>query len=111
MKKVITLLAMTIVLGTISFAQSNGQNQALGKARGAAKDCLKGYQNIKSSVTDNFICNDIGNVGNMNRTIFFYSEPPCPGNDPCPYRIAALATVVIGCDGNVESVTCFPLTQ
>ena len=41
MKKVITLLAMTIVLGTISFAQSNGQNQALGKARGAAKDCLK----------------------------------------------------------------------
>ena len=111
MKKVVSLFAMVLVLGTASFAQSNGENQAKAKARVAAKACISNFSNVLITVTDNFICNDIGNVGNMDRTVTFYNQTPCNGNVPCTQSITPLARVEIGCDGNVKSVSCLRATE
>lgn len=108
MRKILTLIATTFVLGTMSFAQNDGEQRAIAAARSAiANDCLSGSTNVKVSVTENYNCNIFDGVG-INRTIYFYSEPICPPGQICPlFPIKPIASVVVDCDYSVVSIECY----
>ena len=111
MKKILLLAAAT-VLGTIAFAQNDGEQRAVAVARAELSGnggCLQqGLDNIQYSVTENYNCNIFDGVG-INRTVTFFSTPPCPNpNQPCPLGpIRLIGQVIVDCDYSVVGSTCF----
>ena len=105
MKKIISTIALVFVLGTIAFAQNDGEQRAVATARVAAGDCLQGHSNVTSYVTENYNCNIFDGTG-VNRTVTFVSKVKCPQGAICILGFITLAKVVVDCDYNVTSSSC-----
>lgn len=110
MKKTLITIGTTLTLlfcGTSLSAQNGGNDNGLiGKARGAAHDCLQPYHSqgiaIAAGVETTGICFVSGEL----HKVTFYTTVKCH-NEPCP-KIASMlvATVYFDCDDNVSYVDC-----
>lgn len=105
MKKLLLGVAAVCLLTFASTAQSDNDNALIGKARGAAHECLRdapsGWE-INAGVETLGICFVQGEI----KRVTFYASFRCH-TEVCP-KIAdrLVATVDFDCDGNVVSVTC-----
>jgi hypothetical protein len=86
-------------------AQSN-DNSLIGKARGAAHECLTPYLN--SHDVDAFA--DVTGIciaGGFLHRVTFTAGPKCPPNQVCPlFPTVIIATVDFDCEGNIIAVNC-----
>lgn len=101
--KATTVLAF-LFLGTSLNAQSG--NGLIGKARGAAANCLSNYTSqgisISASVKTTGICFVSGSL----HKVTFYTTVKCH-TAPCPKIASVLvATVYFDCENNVTLVEC-----
>lgn len=110
MKKIIlkaTAILAFLFLGTSLNAQNGGNDNALiGKARGAAANCLNDIYSqgiaIAASVETTGICFVSGSL----HKVTFYTTVKCH-TEPCPRPASYLvATVYFDCDNNVSFVEC-----
>jgi len=103
---VVTALTF-VMIGSAANAQSNNNdNNLIGKARGAANECLNPYVSqgiaIAASVETTGICFVSGEL----HQVSFYTTVRCH-QEPCPKPASILvATVYFDCDDNVMSVEC-----
>jgi hypothetical protein len=98
-------VAAFLFFGATLTAQTN-DNNLIGKARGAAADCLNNYYSqgiaIAAGVETTGICFVSGELHKVN----FYTTVRCH-NEPCPKPASVLvATVYFDCDNNVSLVEC-----
>ena len=109
MKK--TILKSTAVLAFLFFgnalsAQSNNDNNLIGKARGAAANCLNNYYSQGIAIAANVQTTGICFVSGSLHKVDFYTTVKCH-QEPCPKPASYLiATVYFDCDNNVTSVDC-----
>ena len=110
MKK--SILKSTAVLAFLFFgnalsAQSNNNNNNLiGKARGAAANCLNNYYSQGIAIAANVQTTGICFVSGSLNKVDFYTTVKCH-QEPCPKPASYLiATVYFDCDNNVTSVDC-----
>jgi len=109
MKKALFTIGTTLTLllaGTSLNAQSGNDNGLIGKARGAAADCINDYTaqgyDIVGGVETTGICFVSGSL----HKVTFYAKMKCH-SEICPMVMTALvATVYFDCDDNVSSVEC-----
>lgn len=105
LKLVVAILSFVAISTSVNAQSSNDQN-LIGKARGAAHDCLNTYLSngvaVDASVETTGICFVSGSL----HKVTFYTTVKCH-NEPCPKPASVLiATVYFGCDDNVTSVEC-----
>ena len=103
--KTTAVLALLITGATLN-AQSTNNNNLIGKARGAASNCLNYYYSqgisIGASVETTGICFVSGEL----HKVSFYTTVKCH-NEPCPKPASVLvATVYFDCENKVTSVDC-----
>lgn len=108
--KATTVLAF-LFLGTSLNAQNSNDNGLIGKARGAASDCINNYTaqgwDIAANVETTGICFVSGSL----HKVTFYAKVKC-NSEICPMVMAAIvATVYFDCDNTVSSVECNSSTQ
>lgn len=109
MKKALLTLGTTLTLllaGTSLNAQNGNDNNLIGKARGAASQCINDYTaqgyDIVGGVETTGICFVSGSL----HKVTFWAKVKC-NSEICPQVMAALvATVYFDCDNNVSSVEC-----
>lgn len=109
MKKALFTIGTTLTLllaGTSLNAQNGNDNGLIGKARGAAANCINDYTaqgyNIVGGVETTGICFVSGSM----HKVTFYAQMKC-NSEICPMVMAALvATVYFDCDNNITSVEC-----
>jgi hypothetical protein len=108
MKKLL-MIAFVLCLSLttkMASAQATTEDALIGRARGAAHECLNavrepGFEFIGQSETTS-ICF----AGGFLTTVTFYKVAVCH-HEPCPRPIAVpVAEVHFGCDGQILSVTC-----
>lgn len=108
-KGMMTLVAVLFLsLGSL-FAQS--ENGLIGKARGAAHDCLSNY-NGKDWQVGVFVNSSPCIVSGQITTVYFYAAPVMPPCDPevapCPVPLPiVVAEVSFDCDGQLSNVVCY----
>lgn len=105
MKKLISTLALLLALTVSLNVNAQSDNSLIGRARGAAHECLQPYHGnyeINASVETISICFVSGEINRVT----FTASPKCSGNGPCPFFEILVATVEFDCDGNVASVNC-----
>lgn len=103
--KITTALAF-LFLGTTVNAQNSNDNALIGKARGAAADCINNYTSqgiaIAAGVETTGICFVSGEL----HKVTFYTTIKCH-TEPCPRPMSLLvATVYFDCENNVTLVEC-----
>ena len=110
MKKTILTIATALTLvftsGIAKAQNGNNDQDLIGKAKGAAHECLNEYRSegidIAASVETTGICFVSGSL----HKVSFYTTVRC-NNEPCPRPASVLiATVYFDCDDNVMSVEC-----
>jgi hypothetical protein len=110
MKKSILTLATALTLmfigSNVNAQNGNNDQNLIGKARGAAHDCLTPYRSqgidIAAGVETTGICFVSGSL----HKVVFYTTVRCH-SEPCPRPASVLvATVYFDCDNNVTSVEC-----
>lgn len=100
----VVVFALAAITNSVT-AQTNNQN-LVGKARGAAHECLRQYVSngiaVGASVETTGICFVSGSM----HKVSFYTTIKCQ-QEPCPRPASVLiATVYFDCDDNVTSVEC-----
>jgi hypothetical protein len=110
MKKTLITIGTTLTLlfcGTSLSAQNGGNDNGLiGKAHGAASDCINNYTSQGIAVAANVETTGICFVSGSLHKVTFYTTVKCH-NEPCPKPASVLvATVYFDCDNNVSSVEC-----
>lgn len=108
-KRILTLAAFTFLAVGSMFAQS--QNGYIGRARGAANDCLSNYSGNDYQIGV-FVNQSPCIVSGEITTVYFYAAPVMPPCDPevapCPTPLpVVVAEVSFDCDGQLSSVVCF----
>lgn len=108
MKSILKPIAVMafLVFGANVNAQSNNDNALIGKARGAAADCVNNYTaqgyDIAASVETTGICFVSGSL----HKVTLYAKVKC-NSEICPQVMAALVAIVyFDCNNNVSSVEC-----
>ena len=104
----LTLIAGIAITAGTAFAQST--NGYIGRARGAANECLNDYNsgwNVGVFVNTS-PCILSGEI----TTVYFYAAPilpPCdPEVQPCPVALPiVVAEVSFDCDGQLSNVLCY----
>lgn len=109
--KATTVLAF-LFLGTSLNAQNGGNNNGLiGKARGAASDCINNYTAQGYDIAANVETTGICFVSGSLHKVTFYAKVKC-NSEICPQVMAAMiASVYFDCDNNVSSVECSTSAQ
>jgi hypothetical protein len=105
MKKFIQAFVVVLCLGITTTLNAQNDQALIGKARGAAHECLaqfEGNYEINAFVDVTGICFVSGNT----YRVTFSAGPKCPPNHICPLFIILVATVEFDCDGNVTYVSC-----
>jgi hypothetical protein len=102
---VVAMFAFMAISNSVN-AQSSNDEALIGKARGAAHDCLNTYLSngiaVDASVETTGICFVSGEL----HKVVFYTTVRCH-NEPCPKPASVLiATVYFDCDNNATSVEC-----
>lgn len=112
MKKAFLILVAGIAMavGTASAQNTNGQ---IGRARGAAHDCLSNYTGPDWEVWAS-VSSSICFVSGEFTSIDFVARPtanPCPDpeSENChpPALPIIIANVQFGCDGEIVAVNCY----
>ncbi len=109
MKKVSFIVGLILLFAGGSYAQTKSQGQSLiGKAQGAANQCIAGENNVQTTVIDR--CPVDGNIiVSFNQ---YWSPPKCPPGQSCPelippaYDYVSIARVIFDCNENVVGVDC-----
>ena len=105
MKKVILAVAFVFSLVTVNAQNGNDQN-LIGKATGAAHECLTPYRSQGFDLAANVETTGICFVSGALHKVTFYTTVKCH-TEPCPRPASILvATVYFDCDNNVSSVEC-----
>lgn len=115
MKKTLFAIGTTLTLlffGTSLSAQNNcSDNGLIGKARGAAADCINNYTSqgydIVAGVETTGICFASGSL----RKVVFCATVKCNTHRCPPVLGASIATVYFDCDNNVTSIECETSSQ
>jgi hypothetical protein len=108
--KATTVLAF-LFLGTSLNAQNSNDNGLIGKARGAASDCISNYVSQGFEIAANVETTGICFVSGSLHKVTFYSKVKCH-SEICPMVMSAIiATVYFDCDNNVSSVECSSSAQ
>lgn len=111
MKKL--MMTCLLVLFTFAIGYSQTGDKFVGKAKGAAAQCIAGEDNVFITTEDN--CDNGGNVVvAFNQT---WAPPKCTPTPsrPCPvyarplWDYVSIARVTMDCDGNVLDVDCTPI--
>lgn len=107
MKKVLVVLSFICALGiSAASAQSNNNNDLVGKARGVAHECISDAQAQGLEVDANAETVGICFVDGFITRVTFYASFRCH-QEPCPKVMTRIvATVDFGCDGEVISNSC-----
>jgi hypothetical protein len=110
MKKIVMLCAATLafVACTSSLKAQNGGNdqQLIGKARGAAHECLQPYLSSGIAVDATVETTGICFVSGELHKVTFYTTVRC-NTEPCPRPASEIIAVVyFGCEDTVMSVEC-----
>jgi hypothetical protein len=109
MKKIVMLVSATLafVACTSTIKAQNGNDQQLiGKARGAAHECLQPYLSSGIAVDANVETTGICFVSGGLHKVTFYTTVRC-NVEPCPRPASEIiATVYFGCEDTVMSVEC-----
>ena len=101
-----TAVLAFLFLGANLSAQSGNDNNLIGKARGAAADCLNEYHSQGIAIAANVQTTGICFVSGSLHKVDFYTTINCH-KQPCPKPFSVLvATVYFDCDNNVTSVEC-----
>lgn len=103
---VVTAIAF-VMIGNAATAQSNNDQNLIGKARGAAHECLQPYHNNGIAIEGNVMSLGTCSVkGNALRAVTFNTTVHCP-QEPCAHPASLIiATVYFDCDDKVISVEC-----
>lgn len=110
MKKLNVVLSVCLMLlfFTNVKAQATSDNALEGKARGAAHECLQGYNSGSFEITTSTEVTGICFVEGFLYRVSIYVGPKCNGTGPCPaFPTVLAATVDFGCGGEVFGVTCY----
>jgi hypothetical protein len=100
----IALFAFMVNINSVN-AQSSDQS-LIGKARGAAHECLTPYLSNGTAVDASVETYSICFVSGELQKVSFYTTVRCH-TEPCPRPASVLiATVYFGCDGEVTFVEC-----
>ena len=109
MKKTFLTFGTTLTLllaGSSLSAQSGNDNNLIGKARGAAADCINNYTSQGIAVAAGVETTGICFVSGELHKVTFYTTVKCH-QEPCPKPASVLvATVYFDCDDNVTLVEC-----
>jgi len=106
MKKILLLLAIVVSLGTANAQSNNNDKNLIGKARGAAHECLTPFLSQGIAIDANVETTGICFVSGSLHKVTFYTTVRC-NTEPCPRPYSVLvATVYFDCDDNVTSVEC-----
>ena len=109
MKKALFTIGTTLTLlfcGSLSAQNGGNDNGLIGKARGAAHDCLQQYHSAGVTISANVEATGICFVSGSLHKVTFYTTVKCH-NEPCPKPFSVLvATVYFDCDNNVSLVDC-----
>ena len=113
MKRLFSVLAIGVAVAmSIAFTSDSNkvvdnESRAIAVARAAVNAECGNTALTQVSVQENFICNEIGTVGNFNRTITFYRPTPCANpTQPCIQVIQVIGSATVGCNYEVLDVTC-----
>lgn len=101
-------MAAMLLLGGSAMAQQNDSDASLiGKAQGAAADCIQPYRGSFWEISTGIEVTGICFVEGFLHRVTIYAGPNCIPNQPCS-RIATrpIAYVDFDCDGNIMAVTC-----
>lgn len=114
MKKTFLTIGTTLTLllaGTSLNAQNGNDNGLIGKARGAASQCINNYTQQGYDIVGGVETTGICFVSGELHKVTFWAKVKC-NSEICPQVMAALvATVYFDCDNNVTSVDCGTVTQ
>lgn len=104
MKKLNKTLTAIAFCMTAFAATAQSDNSYIGKARGAAHDCLNDFEGyrITATVEETAICFVSGSL----HRVTFIATPNCQPNVPCPQVAILVATVEFDCEDNAYLVTC-----
>lgn len=109
MKKALFTLGTTLTLllaGTSLNAQNGNGNNLIGKARGAASQCINNYTSQGYDIVGGVETTGICFVSGSLHKVTFWAKVKC-NSEICPQVMAALvATVYFDCDNNVSLVEC-----
>ena len=102
MKTLFSIIAMVVLMGTATFAQTSNVNDnvAIAAARTVLQaDCIAGTGDINTTVY---------HATDGNYYVYFYHTYRCQPNTICPmyFRIAPIARVVVDSEFNVVSYSC-----
>jgi len=107
----VVMLFTVISFSTVK-AQSTNDEALIGKARGAAHECLQPYLGSFYSIGSSVEVSGICFVEGFLYRVTFYAGPNCSGPNPCPSFVTRIiATVDLDCGGNVFGVNCGLATQ
>ncbi len=107
MKNTMKIVALFFALAFTTAASAQGKhndNALIGKARGAAHECLtEGLNNseLNASIETLGICFVSGQI----KRVTLYGMPKCT-SDFCIMMVRIVATVDFDCDGNIIAVNC-----
>lgn len=109
MKKAFITIGTTLALlfvGTSVNAQNVNDNNLIGKARGAAANCINAYTSHGVAVAAQVETTGICFVSGELHKVSFYTTVKCH-QEPCPKPASILvATVYFDCEDNVTLVEC-----
>lgn len=101
--RLLTLFAFTLLTVSATFAQND--NSLIGRARGAAHECLGDFNgpdwDVKASVNDLGICFVSGTIKEV---VFIAYHAPSPYARFMPIVVAR---VQFGCNGEIVSTECY----
>lgn len=101
-----TTLFFLLASFSVNSQNANNNNDLVGKARGAAANCLNDYYSQGIPVTANVETTGICFVSGELHKVSFYTTVRCH-QQPCPRPYSVLvATVYFDCDNNVTLVEC-----
>lgn len=113
MKKTLLILSSILLLGLGSSMAQNNDNGYVGRARGAANDCINPFFNGNDWIIMESV-NTVGScvAGGFITQVVFAARPvqqPCTDFEGCPPPALpiVIATVTFGCNNELMSVNCY----
>jgi len=107
MKKLMLFVVLVMGLSFISVAQNNnGNNQVIRTAKQAARQCIQDAKEPGFEISAQTKVVSSCFVNGFITEVTFYKSVKSHGNNPTIQSIEVVATVTIGCDGEIMSADC-----
>jgi len=107
MKKLMLFVVLVMGLSFVSVAQNNnGNNQVIRTAKQAVSQCIQDAKEPGFEITAQARVVSSCFVSGFITEVTFYKSVKSHGNNPTIQSIEMVATVTIGCDGEVMNTNC-----